>query len=54
VDDEREHGSGVLLFDEAVAQRNRGVCRSQSRREPISTDVLYGSLGAFDGLVGLI
>jgi hypothetical protein len=39
----------VLLLDEAVAQRNRGVCRSQSRHEPILTDVLYGGLGAFDG-----
>jgi hypothetical protein len=41
-----------LLWAEAVAQTNRGVRRSQSRHEPILTDVLYGSLGAFDGLAG--
>jgi hypothetical protein len=45
---------GRPLRTEAVAQRNRGVRRSQSRHEPILTDVLYGSLGAFDGLAELI
>jgi hypothetical protein len=43
-----------LLRTEAVAQRNSGVHRSQSRLEAIVTDVLYGTLGAFHGLAGLI
>jgi hypothetical protein len=46
--------TGRPQFVEAVAQRNRGLRRSQSRHEPILTDVLYGSLGAFDGIAGLI
>jgi hypothetical protein len=44
----------MLLRAEAVAQRDSGVRRSQSRLETILTDVLYGSLGAFDRLAGLI
>jgi hypothetical protein len=43
-----------LLLVEAVAQRNSGVHRSQSPLEAILTDVIYGSLGAFDGQAGLI
>ena len=51
---ERNAGTERLsLFVEAVAQRNSGVHRSQSRLEAILTDVLYGSLGAFDGVAGL-
>jgi hypothetical protein len=38
-------GAALLVLVEAVAQRNRGVRNSQSRHEPILTDVLYGSLG---------
>jgi hypothetical protein len=44
----------LLPLVEAVAQRNRGVSRSQSLRETILTDVVYGGLRAFDGLAGLI
>jgi hypothetical protein len=43
-----------LVLVEAVAQRNSGVHRSQSHLEAILTDVIYGSLGAFDGQAGLI
>jgi hypothetical protein len=50
----RSSARGRLLVVEAVAQRNSGVYRSQSRLEAILTDVLYGSLGAFDGVAGLI
>jgi hypothetical protein len=44
----------LLLVVEAVAQRNSGVHRSQSPLEAILTEVIYGSLGAFDGQAGLI
>jgi hypothetical protein len=44
----------LLLFVEAVAQRKSGVRHSQSPLEAILSDVIYGSLGAFDGQAGLI
>jgi hypothetical protein len=43
-----------LQLVEAVAQRNSGVHRSQSHLEAILTDLICGSLGAFDGQAGLI